>query len=317
MFEADSRSDVSVLLPSAYRPDTLRRCLQALAYQSVAPREVVVVLRADDNASWAVVNDTRWEGLGLLPVQASGVGVVGAMNVGLALISGRITAITDDDARPRTDWIARISAAYEDPTILGYGGKDVLPAQDTPLAAEVGVLRPWGRWIGNHSNGSGSARPVAALKGVNSSYKTTVLKEHAFDTRLRGDGAQVHWELSLGLTLSRRSSDCLRYDPDLVVDHDEAPRHDGHRYDRPATALKAISDASHNETLVLVEDSIAAGKPIQALVRIAYSTLVGTRNSPGVAQALRFLPTLGLSSFGRLGAALAGKWSALAALCGR
>jgi glycosyltransferase involved in cell wall biosynthesis len=49
-------------------------------------------------------------------------GASGARNTGVALTSADVVAFLDDDARPEPDWLERLMAAYDDPTVLAVGG---------------------------------------------------------------------------------------------------------------------------------------------------------------------------------------------------
>jgi glycosyltransferase involved in cell wall biosynthesis len=108
----DIMMKVTVLIPTYRRPADLVRCLAALQRQSRAPDEVVVVARADDDATHTCLRDPAVPGR--LPLVIAPVGVPGqvaALNRGLDAASGDVIAITDDDAAPHVDWVARIAAA--------------------------------------------------------------------------------------------------------------------------------------------------------------------------------------------------------------
>ncbi|MBX6389859.1 MAG: glycosyltransferase family 2 protein [Frankia sp.] len=49
-------------------------------------------------------------------------GLSGARNTGVAHATGDIVAFLDDDARAAPDWLAKLTAPYEDPDVVGAGG---------------------------------------------------------------------------------------------------------------------------------------------------------------------------------------------------
>jgi GT2 family glycosyltransferase len=294
---------VSVLVPTWRRPGELSRCLRALAAQTEAPMEVVVGLRADDSASWALLDVLEPElGVKLVRAPSSGAGVIAAMNAALAQCRGEIIALTDDDAEPRRDWIERITRAFTDPRVAGVGGRDWQPLERGDRT-DVGRVQWFGRVIGNHHLGAGPARAVDVLKGANAAFRAPLLRDSGFDTRLEGSGAQMFWELALCLPL-RRAGWTLIYDPAISVEHHIAPRHDDDQRHRGVFAAAPQVQAVHNETLVLLEHQ-------RGLARIAFITwalLVGTQIEPGVVQAARLVLAGDRHALARWRWTLVGRW---------
>ncbi len=274
--------EVSVIVPTWRRPESLARCLRALAMQSVAPLEVVVALRTEDAATVGKLDELS----STLPffIQRTMVdapGVVAAMNAAIAECRGDVIALTDDDAEPRPDWIARIAACFADPIVGGAGGRDwqLLERGNREV---VGRLQWFGRVIGNHHLGAGPPREVDVLKGVNCAFRAPLLRALGFDTRLAGSGAQMFWELALCLAL-RRAGWTLVYDPLIAVEHHIEPRHDADQRHRGLFDATSQSDAVHNETLALLEHFHGVRRTVFA----SWALVVGTRGEPGVLQMAR------------------------------
>ena len=275
---------VSVLVPSYRRVDALQRCLAALGAQSRPPDDIVVGIRTGDEATAAVVDAARSAGLPVRGVMTAAVGVIAAMQAALDASTGDIVALTDDDARPRADWIARMLAHFASAAdIGGVGGRDWQP-WERGNAARVGIAQWFGRVIGNHHLGHGPPRDVDVLKGVNCAFRGPLLRAIGFDARLRGTGAQMHWELGVCLPL-RRAGWRLVYDPQVAVDHDIAARHDADTIHRGVFAEAPLRDAVHNETVELLE---GRGGAASAVV-LSWAFLIGSVDGPGVAQCLRRL----------------------------
>ncbi|MHB1310870.1 MAG: glycosyltransferase family 2 protein [Gemmatimonadaceae bacterium] len=275
---------VSVVVPSYRRADALQRCLAALGAQSRPPDEVVVGVRTGDDATVAVVDAARAAGLPVRAAPTATGGVVAALQAALDASAGDVVALTDDDARPRPDWIAGLLAHLESGAdVGGAGGRDWQPTE-RGNAPRVGIAQWFGRVIGNHHLGQGAARDVDVLKGVNCAFRAPLLRAVGFDGRLRGTGAQMYWELGVCLPL-RRAGWRLVYDPQVAVDHDIVPRHDADTVHRGVFAPAPLRDLVHNETVELLE---ARGLPWRALF-LAWALLVGTIEGPGLAQCLRRL----------------------------
>src|SRR6201991_2991525 len=161
---------ITVLVPTFRRPDALTRCRAALERQHRAPDEVVVVARPDDEATHAclaaylaehgaahVATHVADKRLPLVVAPVDAPGQVAALNRGLDAASGDVIAITDDDAAPHADWLARIEAHFAADAQLGaLGGRDWVHEKGAVLngsRALVGKLTPSGKLIGNHHLG--------------------------------------------------------------------------------------------------------------------------------------------------------------------
>jgi hypothetical protein len=234
--------------------------------------------------------------------------MIAALNGGLDAASGELVAITDDDAVPRSDWLERIERHFADPSVGAVGGRDWVHEHGGLVdgsAQAVGLIRWYGRVVGNHHLGVGPSREVQVLKGANLAVRGAAVGPLRLDPELRGSGNQPHWEMDLCLGL-RQSGWKVLYDPEVAVEHYPATRFDeDSRTDRP---LSAVATDVHNETYVLLR-RLPMGRRLAAL---AYGVLVGTRESPGLATAaeavLRRRPVRH-----RLGAAMRGRRDALRA----
>jgi GT2 family glycosyltransferase len=303
---------ISVIVPSYQRPAHLAHCLRALEWQLPAP-EVVVSVRSQDSES-QVVLARPWR-LDLRVARVDRPGLMVAMNAALDLVSGEVTALLDDDTEPWPDWTARIARAFSDPQLVGLGGRDVQRSADgaemffRSPSTPVGQVTWFGRHIGNHHLGAGGPRGAQVLKGANSAYRTWALRSLGFDRRMRGNTV-LHWELSLGLTL-RRSGAKLLYDPQLLVEHRLGRRPGGEARDRPERDYRA--QVNFNEALALTEHFAALG-PLRSAVFWLYAECVGTRESPGLAQVLRFALRGQPDIYARWAAAAQARWQARALL---
>ncbi|WP_027798713.1 glycosyltransferase family 2 protein [Paraburkholderia dilworthii] len=274
---------VTVLVPTYRRPADLARCLAALHRQSRAPDEVVVVARADDEATHTCLRDPAVPGkLPLSVALVEAPGQVAALNRGLDAANGDVIAITDDDAAPHPDWVQRIAAAFENDARLGaLGGRDWVHEKGRVLDGErplVGKVTAHGKIIGNHHLGVGGARQVDILKGANMSYRRDAVRNIRFDARLRGAGAQVHNDMAFSLAV-KNAGWKLMYDPRVAVDHFPAERFDDDR--RDAQTMAALRNAAFNFHLIL-RDQLP---PLRRETAWWWWTLVGTRVYPGLTHA--------------------------------
>jgi Glycosyltransferase like family 2/Glycosyl transferases group 1 len=246
------------------------------------PDEVIVVARREDEASHRVARARApLARIVTIDVPTGSPGVATALNAGVAAASGEVICLTDDDAEARPDWIARIERAFApDPRVGAVGGRDwVFHGERLEEGAEsrVGMVSWFGRATGNHHLGTGPARDVDVLKGVNLSVRTDLVREIGLDHRLRAATTEHHWELGLCLALRRRGYRVV-YDPAIAVDHRPQPRVAEDR----ERGRRDLADAAHNETLAMLEHLSPAGR----VAHLAWALGVGSRASPGFAAAV-------------------------------
>ncbi|GAB1544292.1 glycosyltransferase [Scytonema sp. NUACC21] len=282
---------ITAIVPTYRRPKDLSRCLEALKSQNRPADEVLVVVRDTDSDSWAFLKEFNPEPLKFRTVTVTVPGVVAALNAALKEAKGDIVTVTDDDAAPHRDWLERIEKYYlSDDRIGGVGGRDWVYWQnkllDDGTSEVVGLVQWWGRVIGKHHIGVGKAREVDVLKGVNMSFRRSACTPIGFDERMKGTGAQVHFEMSLCLALKRAGWKIV-YDPEIAVDHYPAQRFDDDKRDRLNET--AVLNSVHNETLVLLEHLPF----VRRIAFIIWAILVGTQEALGLIQWLRFLPSEG------------------------
>lgn len=312
-------ASIAVLTCSYRRPGSLLRGLGALALQERRPDEVIVVIRDEDAATHAALASRPDDGLPLRIVTVAKPGTVHALNAGLAALRSDVVCITDDDTVPWPDWTARILAHFrDDPALGGVGGRDWMHEDgrvDDRSADTVGKVQYFGRVIGNHHLGVGPVRPVDLLKGANMSYRAEAIADVRFDRRLRGTGAVSAEDQTFSIAV-KRSGWKLAYDPAVALDHYSAARDEPRHYSGIARTVDGpgLRDHAHNEVVSLWSTLDTVPRRV---AYAAWSVLVGTRVSPGLLQAIRFTPQLGVASWTRMLHIQRGKLAGVATMLSR
>lgn len=282
---------ITVIIPTYHRPQDLVRCLEAIKAQTRGVDELLLIIRDTDHLTQTFLQIYNSEFLPLKVLSVTTPGVIAAINVGLEMASGDIISFTDDDAAPRSDWLERIEAHFlADADLAGLGGRDCVflgkelhPGNPTE---KVGQVQWFGRIIGNHHLGSGNLKEVDVIKGVNMSFRRDAIAPLKFDSRMRGNGAQVHFELAFCLALKRAGKKIL-YDPAVAVNHYPAQRFDEDQ--RSEFNKTAYINQVHNETLSLLEFF----SPNRRVVFLFWAMLIGTKKAPGLLQCFRLFPYQG------------------------
>lgn len=281
------------------------RCLRALQAQTKPVDQLIITVRDTDQQTWEFLEKFHSHHLPLQIVTVTKPGVVAALNAGLAAVNGDIVSITDDDAAPYPDWLEKIAAHFQSDGCIGaVGGRDWIHQSnkiEDGTCQVVGRVQWFGRVIGNHHLGVGKPREVDVLKGVNMSFRTQAIEKLKFDERMRGTGAQVHFEMAFTLTLKSAGWKII-YDPSVAVAHYPAQRFDEDQ--RASFNEIAFTNLVHNETLVLLEHLPL----LRRIVFLIWAILIGTKDSFGIIQWLRFIPTQGILANQKLQASLQGRW---------
>lgn len=127
--------DVSVIVCTYNRCESLRRALRSIASQEMPAGvswEVVVVDNNSTDDTVAVVNEVGAEFAGRFRyVRETTPGLSAARNAGLQAADGKVVAFTDDDVTVAATWLQRLTANLRDGAWVGAGGKIVAANQFT------------------------------------------------------------------------------------------------------------------------------------------------------------------------------------------
>jgi glycosyltransferase involved in cell wall biosynthesis len=302
---------IGVLIATYRRSNELLRCLAALEKQTHQADEILLVVREDDTETRSRLSDNALKLLSIRIITVSVPGVVAARNAGLDAYTTDILAIIDDDTSPHIDWLSRVMQNFRnDPALGGLGGRDRCfdgTEFDEHQESVVGKIQWFGRTIGNHHRGFGELREVDVLKGANMSYRSNAIADVRFDTRLKGNGAQPSEDFCFSVAVKHKGWK-LAYDPLVLVDHYASQRAEVRHY----VGVAAVNDASvfrdfaYNQVISIWH----ALSPLRRGVFFVWSVLIGTGVFPGLIQAVRFTPKLGVHSWRRFLIAQQGKMDA-------
>lgn len=126
MFRKLPTDRVSVIIPVRNDDEYLERCLDALARQTYAPYEVIVVDNSSTDRSAAVAAQR-----GAFVVQELEVGIPSASATGYDAATGDIIARLDADSIPGVTWVASVCEALaENPHLAAVTGRGILMEDD-------------------------------------------------------------------------------------------------------------------------------------------------------------------------------------------
>lgn len=278
-----------VMLYNYRRPTDLRRCLTALSVQSYPPNKVILISRPYDPDRDTIVSEfgSRLE-IEKIEVPLS-YGPMQYYNIALQKATGDVLALTHDDAEPHVDWLFSIAQSYNNPKVGGVGGREIFPGYENVKITSnnnIGKVFWWGRITGNHHYFDDGIKSVDFLTGANCSYKIDLLHEvGGFDEDLCWQRDSCwYWDLSVGLRI-KRAGYSLTYNSKAVVNHfpGDLFTGKGSGYWKKVGSCKA-----KNETSVMLRYYYK--NPLQKFSYILWGILVGTTDTYGLLQFLRYLP---------------------------
>ena len=115
--------DVSLIICTRDRPDSLERCLRSLRRQRSAPGELIVVDNSHDGSAAEICAAYP----NVVTVHEPRPGLSRARNAGLRAASLPLIAFTDDDVEPHPGWLSELVRAFRDHDVDCVTGL-VLPA---------------------------------------------------------------------------------------------------------------------------------------------------------------------------------------------
>ena len=198
----------SIVIPSRNRPQALRECVTAcLRLDYPADRFEVIVV---DDGSEPPVCACCWDARVRVIRQSPG-GPAAARNCGMASARGELLAFTDDDCRPRPDWLRNLADAWmESPaTLLGGHTRNGYPANGFSTASQFMVDHLYEYYARDRgsarfftsNNLAGSRDRIKAIGGFDPSFPLPAAEDRDLCDRWREKGGT------------------LTYVPDAIVDH--------------------------------------------------------------------------------------------------
>jgi hypothetical protein len=213
---------VAVVVPTRGRVDALERCLAALAAQTLAPEETIVVADGADPGTVALVRD-RFPDVTLLELEpARGFG--GAVNAGAAQATADALAVLNDDTVARPTWLAELVAcAARHPAAASVASK-VVRADDEGVLDGCGdcftvALKAYRRGLGERDRGQYEAEEqVFSASGTACLWRLDAFRAFGgFDETFLA----YYEDVDLGLRARLRGEECW-YAPRAVVAHEGA-----------------------------------------------------------------------------------------------
>lgn len=198
----------AIIVPSFNRPAQLTECLKSLMKQDDDDMEVIVV---DDGSPTPLAPICEAFGARVRCIRQENCGPAIARNTGVAATQAEFIAFTDDDCRPRPDWLRRLRQAHGGDDSVQVGGRveNGLP-QDRYASASQALCSYIYEYFGEKqgavqyftsNNIAVSRAGFNRLGGFDRTFNRAAAEDRDFGIRWREQGGR------------------LVYVPDAVIDH--------------------------------------------------------------------------------------------------
>jgi glycosyltransferase involved in cell wall biosynthesis len=276
--------------------------IESLREQTWAPTEVLVVIDHNEELYErlaATVDDVT------IVKNTGPRGLSGARNTGVGLADSDVVAFLDDDAEAAPDWLERLMALYDDPEVLGVGGR-VEPLWEAGRPGYFGEELDW--IVGcSHRGLPRVASEVRNVIGANMSFRLDVIRQvGGFNHSLGRQGSTPLGceETEICIRSTMGSPGCrIVYEPAALVRHHVPASRGTIRYMLSRSWSEGISKAQVSH---VVGHKRALG-PERRYVRsiLPRAVVLGlydwTRGDPaGLGRAAAFIAVVGCTAAGYL-----------------
>ena len=180
----------SVLICTFNRGALIEKTLESLIIkQTVKADEIIVVNGGGQNNCESILQSWSKKFSKLKIVRTENINLANSRNIGLKKCHGDLILLTDDDARPYSDWIENIKKYHLKYPHAGLIGGDVLSENNDDFLSKIADATTFPRY--------NSIKKVRSVPGVNSSYKIKVIKiVGEYDISLdRGEDVDFNWRV--------------------------------------------------------------------------------------------------------------------------
>jgi len=216
--------NISIIIPSYKRKDSLIRLIKNLAGQTKKDTEIIVVEQGENNGNvYRII--ARELHMQFSYIFQKEISASKAKNRGARKACGKYLIFYDDDVLVGKNAVANIVRNFSDPSVGGVAGRVVdVGRVEEPGRRDVGRIYPLGIVTGGFS--SRIRQNVDTVIGCNAAWRKNVFDEiGGFDERFTGNAMREESDLSLRV---KAKGYHIVFDPTATVVHLREP-HGGAR----------------------------------------------------------------------------------------
>lgn len=294
--------DVSVVISvfSINRAVDVVKCVNSVKRQSLKPKEIIVVLDPNEE----LVHYYKKLLTDVKIVISSDFGLSFARNTGVVYSQSEIIAFIDDDAVADEKWLETLVSNYDDPSVIGVGGR-IEPVWDNAFPA---WLPEELYWIVGCSY-KGLPKKKAAIRnpiGCNMSFERNVIEKVGyFNTGVGRIGNKLsgHDDTEFGIRATEKIPDSkIVYEPDAIVYHHVPKKRSNIQYVINRSFAEGYSKACIKKQKLESKSVLNSEKHYlqQVLLEGIFERLIKNTSSSTVSQAFTLSVSVSLVLFGYL-----------------
>lgn len=164
---------VSIIIPARNAQSTIKKCLDSIFELNYNHYEVIVI----NDGSSDSTGKTLAEYPNIKVLTASGVGPSKARNLALEQTTGEFIAFTDADCIVENNWLTELLKGFGDGKIVGVGGTQKSPADDSWFGKRVQDFLCAFGFISDYIKSGPAVKPANHNPSCNVMYRKSVLLE--------------------------------------------------------------------------------------------------------------------------------------------
>jgi cellulose synthase/poly-beta-1,6-N-acetylglucosamine synthase-like glycosyltransferase len=210
------KSFISIIIPTKNNADLIGTCLDSIKALDYPQNRIEIIvsdgLSTDRTREIAESYDAK-------VVLDYGKSVVTGRNAAFAVAKGELIAISDADCTVHQDWLKNSLKYFNDPTVGGVGGPNLIPNNETAFGKAVGLIFAWAPYITKAAHTRILDKVIESRShGSNAIYRADVLNKvtPVDESLVGGEDVIMNDEIEdLGYK--------LLYVPDVIVNHYRRP----------------------------------------------------------------------------------------------
>jgi len=207
-------TNISIIIPTFHRQESLLRLLKSLAGQTGVKSEVIVVEQGENNGK-EIEREGRKLGLEVHYIYLPKPSMTHARNVGAATAKGDYLLFLDDDVVAHPGLLTAHMKNFQDPRVGATVGRAITPGQSIEdKRTDTGRVTLFGVTEGYSSN---IHQEVDTVIGCNMCWKVNVYKKlGGVDEQFTGNALREETDLSLR---AKKIGYKIIFEPKAVVEH--------------------------------------------------------------------------------------------------